>query len=136
MDVELSKRKESDGHGKVATLATLFHVHGRLFAVGGTAMVLAMVICCSAAAHDWYEDLLNRHGNRCCSGHDCRPVDLCLRPNRVQGLLIHGVCVAIPWDKVLPIPSPDGQAHVCTFMPPMNYAVLPYIRCVILPGSV
>ncbi|MFZ1429123.1 MAG: hypothetical protein WAS21_20400 [Geminicoccaceae bacterium] len=105
--MELSKRKESGTHGVAAVLATLFHVHGRIFAVGAAATTLAMVICCNVAAHDWYDDLLNRHGNRCCSGHDCRPVDLCLRPNRVQGLLIHDVCVAIPWDKVLPIPSPD-----------------------------
>ena len=95
-------------------------------------LLLAAAAPASASAHDWYTGLRDGTGASCCGGRDCRPVGLCVLPDREQGLLIAGVCLPIPWDKVLAVASPDGGAHAC--WQPVGRR--PYIRCVILPGEV
>ena len=84
-----------------------------------------------AGAHDWYTGLRNRSGISCCEDKDCRPVGLCVLPDRKEGLLIEGICRPIPWDKVLNVASPDGGAHAC--WQPFGHP--PAVRCVILPGE-
>jgi hypothetical protein len=82
-------------------------------------------------AHGWYTGLRNRTGISCCDDKDCRPVGLCVLPDRKEGLLIEGVCLPIPWDKVLNMASPDGRAHACW----QHFGHPPAVRCVILPGE-
>ena len=84
-----------------------------------------------AGAHGWYTGLRNRSGISCCADKDCRPVELCVLPDRKEGLLIEGVCRPIPWDKVLNVASPDGGAHACW----QSFGHPPAVRCVILPGE-
>lgn len=86
----------------------------------------------AAQAHDWYGGLRDSGGRSCCNDRDCHPVGLCAMPDRREGLLIEGRCRPIPWDKVLAIPAPDGQAHACWF----HVGGHPAVQCVILPGQV
>jgi transposase-like protein len=76
---------------------------------------LALLLFASGAqAHDWYAELKRPDtGTSCCSGQDCRPVDPCNISDHETGMLLDGVCERIPHDKILPIPSPDGQIHAC-----------------------
>ena len=93
------------------------------------------LVASPAVTHDWYEELRSLSGERCCDARDCGRVGLCLRADRHEGLLVGGVCHPIPWDKVLPVPSPDGAAHAC-WSKQDNYSPIgPPFRCVILPGS-
>ena len=84
-----------------------------------------------ARAHGWYTGLRDGTGTSCCDDRDCRPVGLCLLPDRKESLLIAGACLPIPWDKVLDVASPDGGAHAC--WQPVGRR--PSLRCVILPGE-
>ena len=92
-------------------------------------LLLAAVV--PAAAHGWYTGLHNRYGISCCEDRDCRPVGLCVLPDKRQGVVIEGACRPIPRDKVLDLPSPDGGAHACW----QGFGQPPAIRCVILPGE-
>ncbi len=84
-----------------------------------------------ARAHDWYTGLRDSGGKSCCSHQDCRPVGLCVLPDRKEGLLIEGACRPIPRDKLLGVASPDGGAHAC-----WNHREgQPNLLCVILPGE-
>jgi hypothetical protein len=94
-------------------------------------VLLLLVAALPARAHSWYSDLHNRNGISCCENQDCSPVELCVLPDRREGLLIDSVCRPIPWDKVLDLPSPDGGAHACW----QHFGNPPPIRCVILPGE-
>jgi hypothetical protein len=100
----------------------------------------ALVVCsilsaAPARGHDWYTGLKSPEGKSCCNGHDCARVPLCIGASGHEGLELKGVCFPIPWDKVLDVPSPDGDAHVCwENRPDLFSPVRPLIRCVILPG--
>ena len=98
-----------------------------------TSLILSLLLAAGAPAwaHGWYTGLRNRSGISCCADKDCRPVELCVLPDRKEGLLIEGVCRPIPWDKVLNVASPDGGAHAC--WQPFGHP--PPVRCVILPGE-
>ena len=94
-------------------------------------VLLLLSAATPAWAHGWYTGLRNRNGISCCEAKDCHPVELCVMPDRREGLLIEGVCRSIPWDKVLNVVSPDGGAHAC--WQPFGHP--PPVRCVILPGE-
>ena len=97
-------------------------------------VLLPLLMLASAAptrAHDWYSGLRDAQGRSCCSDQDCRPVDLCVLPDRKEGLLIEGTCRPMPWDKVLGVASPDGAAHA--YWTYLNGR--PDLRCVVLPGE-
>ena len=96
-------------------------------------LILAALLATAAPAqaHGWYTGLRNKNGISCCDDKDCRPVRLCVLPNRKEGVLIENVCRPIPWDKVLKVASPDGGAHACW----QHFGHPPAIRCVILPGE-
>src|SRR5262245_46735141 len=98
-----------------------------------TGLILLVLLAAAppAWAHSWYTGLRNRSGVDCCGDWDCRPVGLCVLPDRKEGLVIQGICRPIPWDKVLPLPSPDGSAHACW----EPFGRPPPVRCVILPGE-
>jgi len=94
------------------------------------------VAAASADAHDWYEGLRHPGGMACCDSGDCRPVDFCVCAGQRECLLVDGSCVPVPWDRVLPLPAPDGRAHACW---PNDSDVpgstRPVLICVILPGT-
>ena len=93
---------------------------------------LLLASAAPASAHGWYTGLRDGIGRSCCDDRDCRPVGLCVLPDRREGLLIEGACRPIPWDKVLGVASPDGGAHACWYGRGRRLTVL----CVILPGAV
>lgn len=82
-------------------------------------------------AHSWYSGLRNSNGIECCGDRDCHSVGLCVLPDGKEGLVIEGTCRPIPWNRVLPIASPDGSAHACW----QRFGRPPAVRCVILPGE-
>jgi hypothetical protein len=97
--------------------------------------IVALLSAAPANAHDWYTDLKSPQGESCCNGRDCAPVPICVGSNGHEGLQLDTLCFPIPWPKVLDVPSPDGDAHVCWENRPDHYGpVRPVIRCVILPG--
>jgi hypothetical protein len=85
-----------------------------------------------AAAHQfaWYDGLRDGLGRSCCDNRDCKPVEMCSADGIGEGILINGACTQVPYDKVLPLAAPDGNAHACWYMSGGK----PYFRCVILPG--
>jgi hypothetical protein len=89
----------------------------------------------SATAHDWYSRLKDANGLTCCNNRDCRPVAYCACADGGQCIEFDRQCVPIPWDRVLPLASPDGQPHAC-WWPSTPYlgTTEPMIFCVILPG--
>ncbi len=96
-------------------------------------VVAAVALVClpsaAASAHEWYSGLTEPNSFRsCCGEYDCAPVAMCATSDGKEGIAPGGVCRSIPWDKVLGVASPDGEAHACV--------VLGEIRCVILPGEV
>lgn len=97
----------------------------------GAALLLVGLGMAPASAHDWYQGLRNPAGELCCGVRDCAPVAECVVEGR-EGIVHRGVCVAIPADRLVPIPSPDGRAHLCTRPHP---TLGERIVCVILPGS-
>ena len=94
-------------------------------------VLLLLTAAVPAGAHGWYTGLRNRYGISCCEDRDCRPVGLCVLPDKRQGVVIEGACRPIPRDKVLDLPSPDGGAHACW----QGFGQPPAIRCVVLPGE-
>ena len=84
-----------------------------------------------AGAHDWYDGLTSPSGLACCDERDCRPV-----PYRLDGATGHEEIKAngrwwpVEYDKVLNLPTPDGEAHACW----RNPRGRPEFRCIILPG--
>jgi hypothetical protein len=98
----------------------------------GCVLLLLALAAPAAEAHGWYFGLHDAAGRSCCNDQDCRPVGLCVLPDRKEGLLIEGACRPIPWDKVLGVVSPDGGAHACW----NHVTIQPNLLCVILPGQV
>ena len=84
-----------------------------------------------AAAHGWYDGLTSPSGLECCDDRDCRPVPY--RLNATSGreeIRANGRWWPIEYDKVLNLPTPDGEAHACW----RNPRGRPEFRCIILPG--
>jgi hypothetical protein len=100
------------------------------------AVIVGSIAASPTAAHDWYRDLRQADGMRCCDGRDCRPVDLCQCAGGRECLLIEGRCVPIPWERVINEPSPDGRAHACwATSSDMAGFTRPSVTCVVLPGT-
>ncbi len=85
------------------------------------------------AAHSWYGGLMDPYGQNCCENRDCHRVEMCRTKRGDPGVEIGPVCVEIPWNRVLEISSPDGQAHACWSH--VRGEPAPIVRCVILPGE-
>ncbi len=100
------------------------------------ALAAGLALAGPVAAHEWYGGLeRNDGGGSCCNDEDCRPVAMCQMEGGAEGLMIEGTCRPIEWDKVLAIPSPDGQAHACyTSSFGLNGMGLQFL-CIILGGS-
>lgn len=99
-------------------------------------LLLAVLLSAPASAHDWYTDLVSPTGQSCCNGQDCEPAKI--RQNATTGLEeveVGGVWVPIDVAKVLPVPSPDGNAHVCWWRSWVGGQLFPLIRCIVLPPS-
>ena len=71
----------------------------------GLSVALALTSC-GALAHSWYDGLVDPYGKMCCSGLDCRPVDMCRTRHGEPGVQINRLCVEIPWNRVLATPAP------------------------------
>jgi hypothetical protein len=64
--------------------------------------------------YDPYEDWEQPGGwGSCCHKKDCRPSRYCPLPSGDRGLMLDGACIPIPYDLVVPYPSPDGMPHIC-----------------------
>ena len=87
----------------------------------------------SAAAHDWYSDLVDPvTGSPCCGGQDCRPVpreDVRLAEDGDLELFLDGAWRHVDPQRILKISSPDSRVHACWV--PSFQAVI----CVILPAA-
>jgi len=84
------------------------------------------------ALHHWYETLRQPgNGASCCNNQDCRPT----RSRLVEGggvqVELDGVWTPVPPGKILNVPSPDLQSHVCA---PKAGSLFPkgHIYCVVL----
>lgn len=109
----------------------------------GLVLLALMASAQPAAAHDWFGDLRNRYGHPCCNNEDCGRTAMCRTLDGHEGVVVRNECRPIPWDRVLPFPSPDGEPYVCAgglkdrwqILPP-DVVLPPWIVCVILPGNV
>jgi hypothetical protein len=84
-----------------------------------------------ARSHDWYQGLRSPGGIECCNERDCRPVPY--RLNAQSGreeIEANGRWWPVEYDKVVTLPTPDGEAHACW----RNPRGRPEFRCIILPG--
>ena len=98
------------------------------------------------SGHDWYTNLKAKDGASCCSMKDCHPVGYRYTGKGFE-IQIGGVWFAINPDSILPISSPDNDAHACYYYGSTRnvdensknylrwYVTGPVIRCVILPGD-
>ena len=87
-------------------------------------------------AHGWLTGLTSPGGELCCDDRDCPAVDH--RYSREAGqleVLIDGRWIAVDPATLVPIPTPDGQAHACYGRSWTNNVMTPVVRCVILPGE-
>jgi hypothetical protein len=83
-----------------------------------------------SSGHDWYTGRTSSAGVACCSSQECRPA--AARYNERTGSweteVIKNTWLPVPPAALAPIPSPDGNYHVC------EYAGT--IRCFFQPGQV
>ena len=102
----------------------------RLLMMAGLASVFACSFPSPSGAHDWYMGLTNNAGVACCGSAECRPA--AARYNERTGSweteVIKNTWLPVPSGALAPIPSPDGNYHVC------EYAGT--IRCFFQPGQV
>jgi hypothetical protein len=102
----------------------------RLLTIAGLASVLACGVPCPSTGHDWYKGLTSSAGVACCGRAECRPA--AARYNERTGFweaeVIEDTWLPVPPGALAPIPSPDGNYHVC------EYAGT--IRCFFQPGQV
>jgi len=83
------------------------------------------------AAHDWYHGMQSPSGIACCNDRDCRPVPYRLNArDQREEIEANGRWWPVEYDKVLTLPTPDGEAHACW----RNPRGRPQFRCIILPG--
>ena len=99
------------------------------------------------SGHDWYTNLKAKDGASCCSMKDCQPVGH--RYTGIKGLEVQigEVWFVVNPASVLPVSSPDNDAHACYYYGSTRnvdessknylnwYVTGPVIRCVILPGD-
>ena len=109
---------------------------GRLVVKGLRPALAALVLAApgAALAHDIYQGWMrpDQPDLECCGESDCRRTQLCeVAATGQEGVMIAGVCMAIPYAKVLSFPSPDGYPHAC-------YGLVPFmpveVYCVSLPA--
>ncbi len=102
----------------------------RSLIVAGLVSVFAAGVTTPSPGHDWYRGLTSSAGVPCCGGHECRPA--AARYNERTGSweteVIEDTWLPVPPSALAPIPSPDGNYHVC------EYAGT--IRCFFQPGQV
>lgn len=95
-------------------------------------MLIAWLASAPLEAHDWYEGLVSPSGIQCCNRRDCRRVSRRLDPATGDlEIEANGRWWPVEHDKVLSLPTPDGEAHACW----RNPRGRPQFRCIILPGS-
>jgi hypothetical protein len=101
----------------------------------------------NVSGHDWYTALKAEDGASCCSMKDCQPVGH--RYTGIKGLEVQigEVWFVVNPASVLPVSSPDNDAHACYYYGSTRnvdessknylnwYVTGPIIRCVILPGD-
>jgi hypothetical protein len=102
----------------------------RFLTIAGLAAVFAASFAPPSPGHDWYRGLTNSAGVACCGSAECRPA--AARYNARTGSweteVIKDTWLPVPRGALAPIPSPDGNYHVC------EYAGT--IRCFFQPGQV
>ena len=65
------------------------------------------------ALHGWYQTLRQpQTGMACCNNEDCRPTKS-RRVGATIEVLVDGEWLTVPPDKILDVPSPDLESHVC-----------------------
>jgi hypothetical protein len=101
----------------------------RFLIIAGLASVLASGFPSPGAGHDWYMGLTNSAGVACCGSAECRPAAARynLRTGSWETEVIKDTWLPVPPGAMAPIPSPDGNYHVC------EYAGT--IRCFFQPGQ-
>ena len=104
----------------------------RIKALVGACIIVGLCTS-SAAAHDWYTNLVDPvTGYSCCGGQDCRPVpreDVRLGQDGDLELFLDGKWRHVDPRRILKISSPDSRVHAC-WIP-----LFEELRCVILPGA-
>ena len=88
--------------------------------------IAAALAASPAGAHDWYEDVTNAHGERCCGGKECAP----LQEGDVEevrgGFLIRSIGIIVPYAATQP--SPDRRYHACVWWTPKQE-----VKCFFVP---
>jgi hypothetical protein len=102
----------------------------RFLMIAGLTSVLASGFPSPGAGHDWYRGLTSSAGVACCGSAECRPAAARynLRTGSWETEVIKDTWLPVPPGAMAPIPSPDGNYHVC------EYAGT--IRCFFQPGQV
>jgi hypothetical protein len=102
----------------------------RLLIIAGSAAAFASGFPSPGAGHDWYMGLTNSAGVACCGSAECRPAAARynMRTGSWETEVIKDTWLPVPPGALAPIPSPDGNYHVC------EYAGT--IRCFFQPGQV
>lgn len=85
--------------------------------------------------HHWYQTLKTPEGLSCCNDQDCRPTQTRVRDG-VHEILVDGVWVPVPMDRVLKQSAPDMGDHVCALPGYSQGETHPHILCVILGNGV
>jgi hypothetical protein len=101
-----------------------------LLVIAGLASVLASSFPAPGTGHDWYKGLTNNAGVACCGSAECRPAAARynMRTGSWETEVIKDTWLPVPPGALAPVPSPDGNYHVC------EYAGT--IRCFFQPGQV
>jgi hypothetical protein len=77
-------------------------------------VVLAIGAAVQALAHGAYGGWINpASGGSCCDDRDCQPARSYLGDDGFHYVWLTGQWRRVPPDRVLKIPSPDGNSHVC-----------------------
>lgn len=64
--------------------------------------------------HHWYQTLKQPNsGISCCNKQDCRPTEARMLPDGTIEAMKDGRWVTIPPEKILNVPSPDLNSHIC-----------------------
>ena len=84
--------------------------------------------------HHWYESLRDKRGKSCCNMRDCRPTQSRFDGTNVE-VMVDGTWAVVPPEKILSVPSPDFNSHVCSPKRPNSFPI-GYVVCVVLgPGT-
>ena len=101
--------------------------------------VILTALCAAGSpvvAHDWYEGLTSPSGTRCCDRRDCVPVGHRYDPaGRRLEVELEGRWVPVAPAAVVPLASPDGDAHACYEHLSVFGVEILSGRCVVLPGE-